>query len=422
MSLRRYTLWNIVGIAAPFLIGVVTIPYLIKSIGVEAFGVLTLIWALIGYFSLFDLGLGRALTQQVSQARSLATEGGVSGLIKTGLLLTALTGCLGGVLLASLSAKMANDWLNITPDLIETTHRALLIAALGIPFTTVTSGLRGVLEAYDDFKTVNLLRMLLGAANFLLPVFCIWIFGTGLDWMILSLVLARIIVMFLHWRLVRIKCQDFAITENRGRDQLKKLLPFGVWMSVSNIVSPLMISADRFAISSVLGAGVVAFYTVPFEMLIRLLILPGALASATFPRLARELSKNKLEAQRIYSKSLGIIAFTLLVLCLITTFGSYEILDLWLGTEFAEKSWMIVCIMSLGIFFNGIAQVPAGLIQAAGDAKTTAQLHIVEFIFYVPLLLIGLKVWGLLGAPIAWTARVLFDLLALLFFAKRILK
>lgn len=420
MSLRRHTLWNVVGIAAPFLIGVVTIPYLIKSIGLEAFGVLTLIWALIGYFSLFDFGLGRALTQQVSEARSLGAEQEIPSLIKTGLQLTVFTGCLGGLLLAALSGKLANDWLNVTPDLVETTCYGLLIAAIGIPLTTVTSGLRGLLEAYDDFKTVNILRMLLGTANFVLPVVCIWTLGTSLVWMILSLVVARAIVMYMHWRLVNRRCPDFWAQAHGRKDQLTRLLPFGIWMSVSNIISPLMVSADRFAISSILGASVVAFYTVPFEMLIRILILPSALASATFPRLARELTNNPNEAQRLYRKSLGIIAVVLFALCSATALGSYKILDLWLGADFAEQGWMIVCVMSLGIFFNGIAHVPFGLIQAAGDARTTAQLHIVEFMLYVPMLLVGLKAWGILGAPIAWTIRVFIDLLALLLFAKRI--
>jgi O-antigen/teichoic acid export membrane protein len=420
MSLRRHTLWNIVGIAAPFLIGVVTIPYLIRSIGVEAFGVLTLIWALIGYFSLFDFGLGRAITQQVSEVRSLGNVQEIPSLVKTGLLLTFLTGCFGGLLLACLSDRLANDWLKVTPDLVEATAYGLMIAAIGIPLTTMTSGLRGVLEAYDDFKTVNILRMLLGTANFVLPVICIWTLGTSLIWMILSLVVARAIVMVMHWRLVHKSCPIIGESKSFTRDKLRKLLPFGIWMSVSNIVSPLMVSADRFAISSTLGASIVAFYTVPFEMLIRILIIPSALASASFPRLARELSNNTLEAKRLYKKSLYFIALVLFGLCLFTALGSYKLLDLWLGSEFAEQGWMIVCILSIGIFFNGIAHVPFGLIQAAGDARTTAQLHIAEFILYVPLLLIGLKTWGILGAPIAWTIRVFIDLVALLYFAKRV--
>lgn len=422
MSIRRHTLWNIVGIASPFLIGVVTIPYLIRSIGVEAFGVLSLIWALIGYFSLFDFGLGRALTQQISEARSSGADQEVPTLIKTGLLLTAITGCLGGVLLAILSDNLATDWLNVDTNLTHATFYGLLIAAIGIPITTITTGLRGVLEAYDDFKSVNILRILLGTANFVLPVICIWTFGTSLVWMVLSLVIVRALVMVMHWRLVERKRPDFWKQTQYSSTKLKQLLPFGMWMSVSNIISPLMVTADRFVISSMLGAGVVAFYTVPFEMLIRILILPSALATAMFPKLAREISGNLAATQHLYKKSLTLTALVLFCVCSLTALGSYQILNLWLGQEFAEQGWAIVCVLSLGIFLNGIAHVPFGLIQAAGDARTTAQLHVFEFLLYVPALYFLLKTGGIIGAPIAWTLRVFLDLVALLFFAKRIFK
>lgn len=420
MSLRRNTLWNIVGVAAPFLIGVVTIPYLIETLGIEAFGVLTLIWALIGYFSLFDFGLGRALTQQISEAESHEQHQQIPGLIKTGLGLTIITGGVGGLLLAGLSGNLANDWLNVGASLSDTTYHALLIAAVGIPLTTLTTGLRGVLEAYDEFKIVNILRMLLGVANFVLPVICVFAVGPSLAWIVVTLVVARAMVMLMHWRLVSHRFPDL-VQAQHSKERLKKLLPFGAWMTISNIISPLMVSADRFVISSVLGASVVAFYTVPFEMLFRILIVPGALTSAMFPRLVRQLANSKEEARHLYKKCLLITTLLLFGICSVTALGSYKILDLWLGVDFAQQGWVIVCILSLGMFFNGIAHVPFGLIQAAGDARTTAQLHIFEFMLYVPALYLGLKTFGILGAPIAWTLRVLVDLVALLVQAKRVL-
>ena len=36
-------------------------PYIYQHLDAEQFGILTLIWAIIGYFSLFDMGAGRAL-------------------------------------------------------------------------------------------------------------------------------------------------------------------------------------------------------------------------------------------------------------------------------------------------------------------------------------------------------------------------
>ena len=73
---------------------------------------------------------------------------------------------LGGILLASLAHEMVKHWLDITKNLETSSFYALLIAALGIPITTITTGMRGVLEAYGDFKNTNLLRIFLGVTGF----------------------------------------------------------------------------------------------------------------------------------------------------------------------------------------------------------------------------------------------------------------
>ena len=65
--LAKNTVWNLVGGGAPMIVAVFCIPILIRGLGTSRFGVLTLAWALIGYASLFDLGLGRALTQMVAK-------------------------------------------------------------------------------------------------------------------------------------------------------------------------------------------------------------------------------------------------------------------------------------------------------------------------------------------------------------------
>jgi O-antigen/teichoic acid export membrane protein len=72
MSLRNNTLWNLAGSGLPLIAAAALIPFMLQRLGNEAFGVLTLIWALIGYFSLFDMGVGRALTYELSKLRGAA--------------------------------------------------------------------------------------------------------------------------------------------------------------------------------------------------------------------------------------------------------------------------------------------------------------------------------------------------------------
>ncbi len=419
MSLKHNALWNLTGAGLPFLVGVVTIPYLIKHMGVEAFGILTLIWALIGYFGLFDFGLGRALTQQIASRLASHDQDDIPHLAKSGLIFTAVAGIIGGLILAAVAFPLGHIWLKVSMALQADTTHSLLLAAIGIPLTTLTTGLRGVLEAYEDFRAVNFLRMALGAANFGLPALSVMLLGPSLSDMVATLLVARLLVLIFQWKLVYNKLPAGWLKSSAQKKDVKGLLSFGAWMTVSNVISPLMVNADRFVIAAVLGASAVAYYTVPFEALTRLLVLPAALTTALFPRLAVTMLVDRAGAKKLYDRCIRLVAISLVPICLIIAVGSYWGLSLWLGHDFASKSWLIVVVMSVGLLFNGIAYVPYATIQTAGNARTTAIFHIIEFLVYMPLLILLLHYLGVLGAAIVWVVRVGLDLGLLLRYTKK---
>src|SRR5713226_2838068 len=93
--LARNTIWNLVGNGAPLIVAVFSIPILIHGLGKDRFGVLALAWALIGYASLFDIGLGRALTQLVAKKLGAGEDHEVPALVWTSLLLMLALGVVG---------------------------------------------------------------------------------------------------------------------------------------------------------------------------------------------------------------------------------------------------------------------------------------------------------------------------------------
>ena len=422
MSLRRNTVWNMIGAAVPFLLGLVTIPYLLKQAGVESFGVLSLVWTMIGYFSIFDFGLGRALTQQVASNRAGGQVHELPSLVKTGLVFTLVAGVVGGSLLAILAKPMGLKWLNVSQSLESSTMEALLIASIGIPLTTLTTGLKGVMEAFEEFKSANILRIVLGLANFGLPALSVKFFGPSLPLMVYSLILTRLVILLAHLYFVHRLLPLGWISAHFSKEKMVGLLSFGSWMTLSNIVSPLMVVSDRFIISSIVGASLVAFYSVPADMLIRVLIIPAALSTALFPRLAVMMVTDPVESKVVYEKCLKTVIFTMLPICLGIAIFSRFGLTIWLGADFAEKSWKIASILAIGIAMNGIAQVPYAAVQAAANAKATAYLHVSEFVFYLPLLYVFLHFFGIIGAAIVWVIRVGADMLILLFLAKKAYK
>jgi O-antigen/teichoic acid export membrane protein len=421
MSLKKNTIWSFVGSVAPMLLGLVTIPYLIKQIDVEAFGILTLVWSLIGYFSVFDFGIGRALTHQVSSCVSQNLEHNLPSIIKTGLLFMLATGVFGGVILAVSSHQLGSHWLNISKNLETDTIRCLLIAAIGIPLTTITSGLKGILEGYEDFKSASILRIILGISNFGLPALTVMFLDKSLELMVLSLVLARFIVLLAHLVVINKRLGIYSLVRASlaDRNNVKSLVSFGAWMTLSNVISPLMVTADRFIISYMLGAGLVAFYTVPFDFIVRLLIIPAALTGVLFPRFTylfqNEIGQIKILYRKSFILIFSVMGFVSLGLIIGSNFG----LTLWLGKNFAEQSWVIASIMAVGLLFNSLAQIPHTALQASGGVKITSLIHLGELVFYIPLLYGALHFYGLVGAAIVWVVRVLADLIVLSIFAQK---
>src|SRR6266478_9288160 len=164
--LARNTMWNLLGSGAPMLVALFSIPILIRGLGKERFGILTLAWALIGYASLFDLGLGRALTQLVAKKLGAGEDREVPALVWTSLLLMLLVGVLGAAVVGLLSPWLVHRALNVPTVLQGETLQSFYLLGLSIPVVISTAGLRGLLEAHQRFGLINALRIPMGVYSF----------------------------------------------------------------------------------------------------------------------------------------------------------------------------------------------------------------------------------------------------------------
>jgi O-antigen/teichoic acid export membrane protein len=185
-------------------------------------------------------------------------------------------------------------------------------------------------------------------------------------------------------------------------------------MTLANSISALMVVADRFLIASVLGAAVVAYYTIPAEFMIRLLVLPAAITITLFPVFSKNLAeKNYSDAYVLYKKSMKII-FLLMGAVTASIIISVDFgLEMWLGHEFSEKSSAVASILAVGILFNSLAQIPMAYVQASGDVRSASLIHVFELFVYIPTLFLMMHLFGISGVAMAWTLRALLDLVLL---------
>ena len=409
MSIRRNVVFNLAGAVIPLLVGAVSIPYLLSHLGVERFGILTLIWTIIGYFSLFDLGLGRAITQQVAKLLGAGRQPEIPSVIAIGLLLTLLTGVAGAAVLAGFSASLSRSGFGVSAPNIDETTRCLLIASLGVPLATASAGLRGALEAYNKFLAVNVAKASFGVAVFGLPAVAIFFWGNSLVLVTASLVLARLGLTLAYFLLLqRLPYRSFAKARYGLRAGID-IFTFGLWMGASNLVSAVLIYADRFVIAKVLGASVVAYYTVPFEVIVRLLIVPGAIGASLLPRLSTEFSESLGPAMNLLTRATKSTALIMAGLTSMSAALAYPVMSYFVGSNFAANAIAVTVLLCVGVFFNGVANIPYNALHALGAVKSTGVLHLCELIAYLPTLYVLVKSFGITGAAAAWALRTGVD-------------
>lgn len=184
-------------------------------------------------------------------------------------------------------------------------------------------------------------------------------------------------------------------------------------MTVSNIVSPLMGYLDRFIVGLLLSASFVAYYATPQELILKIYIIPGALTAVLFPRFASDFF-NKA-SKILYWKSVFIVSILIFSLCAFAGIFSLQILGLWIGADFAINSYKVMQIFLVGIFFGAISSIPYTYLQATGYAKIAAVSHVVQVPFFLVLSYILISKWGIEGAAIAWSARLIIDAFILFF-------
>lgn len=410
----RNIAWNFIGLGAPLIVAALTIPSLIKLIGIERFGLLGLAWGLIGFAGIFDLGIGRATTQTIARLRGEKRIEDVPPILQTASRLSVKTGLVGTLLLIIAVAFEAHTLISFSPTiLLEVTVSAYLLAVT-IPIQSQSAMYRGVNEAFENFRGINIIKIGLGIANFLGPYLIAQV-TPNLAILVASLFVSRLAALAAFMRLsAHCLSREYPAAATRKCKQRnpeieKKLLSFGGWVTVSSIISPVLVQSDRFLIGALISASAIATYTIPYEVVTQTLILSGAISSVAFPSMSKLIHAKSSEADVIFCKWL--IRVALIMLAATSSIAALlpYILPLWIGDNLPEESILIGQILCIGVLCNSIGSMYFAKIQAHGRADITAKLHIIELPIYLITLVSLLHAMGVTGAAVAWSLRTALD-------------
>lgn len=409
-SLARNTGWNLLGAALPLPVALLCIPLLVAALGVDRFGVLGLAWVVMGYFGMFDFGLGVSTTRLVAQGRESQD---LRTLMLNSLLLHAALGLLGGAAFAALTSWLATRAFEVPPELVGETALALYWLAASVPAIVISAALRGMLEGLHRFDIVNLVRIPASIVNFAGPVIALQ-FTDGLPAAVAVIAIARYLVVLAY----AAACLRLLPAKN-GKTRLESALllhlaSYGGWLTVSNFVNPLIIVSDRFVVAAAVSVAAVAYYVTPYEIITKTWIISGSVLGALFPVLSATAANNPAALRGICRQAEVVLLCLAAPVVAVFLCGSDLLLELWLGPAFRAQSTVVAQLLAIGILFNVVAQVPLTALNAAGRADITAKIAVAELPVYVTAIWFGAHTFGINGVAALWALRAVVDA-ALLF-------
>ena len=413
-TIARNTLLNLIGRFIPMVVAVLTMPYVVRQLGPDRFGILSLGWLVLGYMSMFNLGTGPAVTKFVAELLGKGAAAEIPELVWTAIVTQACLGIGFGVLLVGVTPVLVAHIIRIPLSLQSETQSVLLILAASLPISFVSGTFQGLLAAHQRFDLWNAVYVPSSALNFLLPVVALALRAT-LPMIVLLLVLCRVGSLC---ALLLISLRIYPSIYRKLRFsllQLRRLLSFGGWFTLSGTIAPILNDFDQFLIGALIGISDVGYYA-PLSMISsKLVLLQSVLAATLIPAFSASAGRgDALWMRNVFVRSLRFQVLLLGPVVVLLAFFAPSILTLWLGTTYSANGSVALQILAVGVLMNSLAFIPGSLLYGVGRPDLPAKLHVAELPVHVGLAWFLVSRFGLPGAALAWTARVTLDSLLLM--------
>ena len=396
--LQRNVIISLLGWVLPAATALIAFPLLAQRLGPDRFGVVALAWSVVGWFSLFDFGIARALTRLVASRAAASRDSEIPALVWSASVVLLAIGVAIGALIWLLAPLVVTRALHVPASLAPEVTRAVRWLAVGIPAVVHATALRGVMEARQQFLRATLLRIPLGTAAYALPLL-----AHDASQAVALIVLARTLYWVATWASLGPLARPVRPTA------IRELWTEGGWITLSTIISPFLVQGDRFALALLLPIAASGWYAASIEVATKMWLFTAALQPVFYSAVSAAYSLDRPRARALMRRAVAVTFAALLLPTLALVLFAEPGLHWWMKDAFSAEGARALPWLALAVFANCLAQVPYSYLQAGGGARDVALLHVAELPLFALALWLLVPRYGVSGAAAVWCLRMSLD-------------
>lgn len=397
-------------------------PLIIKALGNYDYGIWEIVFSIVGYMGILDVGLGPAITRYVARYNAMQNQNELRKIYSTSLL---FLGSIGGLLFLSFAA-----WAAIAPGILAETGSAhtryaifLLIIGIQVFFTFTGSVFESFHEGFQQYNirnNITIVNSIIGSAI----LYILLQKGHGL----LALALVNAIGFSSRYLIygIILSLPRFGGFRFRKKDlswnSLRELFSFGLQSLIQAIALRISTATDSLVIGSFLGPVAVTFFIIPVNLINQIRTFVWALTRAFMPLFSDLDAKGETEktAQILMVASryvLGVVLPTIGIVC----FLGLPFISIWIGPEYADKGRWVLYIFVAAYLLNWINPFSNRLLTGMGRQGILARISIASAAVNLTLSLFLVQYLGKEGVALGTLIpAVIFEPIILYYTCKHI--
>jgi len=404
-TLKRNLIFNYFG---SFLIAIfqfITIPFYIKLLGKDAYGLVGFYSTLQAVFIIFDLGISATFNREMAKASSQEGSGQyANNLFRTFEVLYWLIALVVGLLVITLSSFIANHWIGdkVLPQDVKL-QSVIMMGVLLLfrwPIALYTGGLFG-LQQQVSYNIINLIAEFTKALG---AILLLYFYNSDIRIFFVWQIVISALVLFVLRLVLKHKMPPASEKPVFNFGLIASLRKFTLGMSGISLISILVYEADKIFVAKLTTLALLGIYTTTSSVASSLSRFSSPLGQSFYPRIVQEVQKNNsIEVAKLFKNASQLMAVLVSPVSLLIFFFSKELLLLWTKNEefsaIGADLLKMFIIGNLAVTFNAIPYI---LQLSYGYTKLTFYQNVFLFIVLIPSLLIVVPKYGVQGAAFLW--------------------
>lgn len=406
-SLRKNIIANYAGKTWAAVVNLACIPFYVKYMGIEAYGLVGFFATLQPFLAILDMGLSPTVNRELARYSFLpGKEREMRDTVRTLEVVYWGMAAVVCIILLVAAPAISTSWLkgnSLPPAKIR---QAILLMGISLvlqwPVGYYAGGLMGLQRQVLLNALNSILWTIRGLGAVLLIAFSsdkiLAFFGWQLAMSLLNvLAIAALLWKSVHWT-PRSARFDAGI--------LKSVWRLAFSMSAVSVAVLLFNQMDKVILSRQNSLSIFGYYSLAWQVVGGLFLFYYPIYSAFFPAITQAFSQgNREELAKIYHKGSQLMSVAVLPIAAMIFFFSKDLLRMWTqDIAAAEQCHQVLSLLIVGATFNGMFCMPYAVRQAAGSMRRLLIIFIPSLIVFAGMLVIVASRYGMEGVALTFSA------------------